>query len=152
MDSSSGGPFSGPTQEATGDGGHPVLGCAWDMTASLKDVADVDPVFMSASQKEEALHALTAVSSMVEGLRMRVMAASDDLCEEVGSRDVSSFLSAQTRTSRGLTRRSERLARDLDQRWRLLAAAVTDGRVNIDQAHVISRCLNTIVDGDVAVA
>ena len=145
---SSGGPF-GPTPFPV-DGGHPVLGCVAEVAAAVKGVADVEPVFMSPAQKEAALARLTVASSMVEALRMRVIAGADDLAEQVGSRDVSTLLSARSRTSRVGTRRAERLARDLDTRWRILAAATTEGRVHVDQAHVIARCQNTIVDGDVA--
>lgn len=103
MDQDSEGPFQGPTSapQAAAGGGHPVLCCVAQVDSALKGVADVAPVFMSRAEKAEALVALSATAARLEGLRLRVLACADDVAEEVGSRDVASWLAAQTREDRG---------------------------------------------------
>jgi hypothetical protein len=110
----------------------------------------VDPVFMSVAEKGLALEALTELTGRLEALRMRVIAGSGDLAAEVGAKDVSSWLAGTTRTDRAGQRRAERLAGDLTQRWPLVAEGLTTGGVNLDQASVIIRALNAIIDGELS--
>jgi len=149
MDQDSAGPFPGPSSPPAG-GGHPVLSCAARVDSALKGVRDVQPTFMTRQQKGEALIALSRARDQLEALRMRVIAACGDVAEEVGSRHVATWLAAQTRADRGALASAERLAGDLDGRWLQVAAGLTAGEVNLDQARVIVGALNNIVDGDVA--
>ena len=58
---------------------HPVLALADALDVALKDVADLDPVFMRTGEKERALTRLTALGGRLEELRLRVLAAADDV-------------------------------------------------------------------------
>jgi len=93
---------------------------------------------------------LTELTGRLEALRLRVIAGSGDLAAEVGAKDVSSWLAGTTRTDRAGQRRAERLAGDLTQRWPLVAEGLTTGGVNLDQASVIIRALNAIIDGELS--
>jgi len=99
MDDHSGGPFSDPStppapaaedaaapdDAAARAEGHPVSVCAGAIESALKGVADVDPVFMTTAEKCLALESLTQLAGRVEALRMRVIAAADEVAEAVGS-------------------------------------------------------------------
>ena len=113
---------------------HPVLACAHAMDAALKDVADVDPVFMRTAEKKVALVELAALAARVEELRYRVLAAADDLAEEVGARDAAAWLAQAARLDRSETRRAARLARSLEARWHQVAGGLRGGAVNRAQA------------------
>ena len=126
---------------------HPVLVCTEVMDAALKEAAGVDPGFMSLADKRVALVALAGLACRVEALRMRMIAAAEDVAAAEGHRDVASWLTHRTRAHQGSNRRAQLLAVELETRWHLLAAAVQDhgeGRVNLDQAHVIARALGDV--------
>ncbi len=125
---------------------HPVLRCAAAIDAALKDVADLDPVFMLTTDKREALLHLTALAGRLEELRLRVLTASDDVAEQVGARDVAAWLGHTARLDRGECRRAQRLGQALDTRWPHVATGLRDGTVNPAQAEVIVRALDDLPD------
>ena len=57
---------------------HPILAAATAMDAVLKDVADANPLFMSAAEKADALRELSRIESRVAELRMRVLVDAGD--------------------------------------------------------------------------
>ena len=63
-----------------------MLACADVIEDALKDVAGVEPAFMATADKAEALVRLTRLAEQVEALRLRVLAASDDVAAEDGAR------------------------------------------------------------------
>ena len=63
---------------------HPVLTCLDVLEAALEDVADVEPAFMSVADKEAALVRSAQVGTRLEELRLRVLAAADDVVAETG--------------------------------------------------------------------
>jgi hypothetical protein len=67
---------------------HPVGAAAAAVEAAVKDVAEVDPVFMTTEEKKAALLALDRAGSRLEELRLRVLAAADDVAADEGARDV----------------------------------------------------------------
>ena len=126
---------------------HPLLVCADAIEAALKEAAGVDPIFMTLADKRVGLVRFAHLVNLVEAVRMRVIAAAEDVAAAEGHRDVASWLTHRTRADRGSDRRAQRLAVELDTRWHQLAAAVQDpgeGRVNLDQAHVIARALGDV--------
>jgi hypothetical protein len=125
---------------------HPILGCAAEIERSLKSVADVQPGFMSTAEKQEALTAYTRLEAELEALRLRIIAASDDVAEDAGCRDVAAWLTGRTRTSAGGNVRDERLAGALDERWTQVAAALAEGAVNLDQARVVVTGLDRLAE------
>ena len=125
---------------------HPVVAAAAALEAALKDVADVNPAFMATREKKSALLALDRVASQVEELRLRVVAAADDVAVEEGARDVAAWLAHHDRRDRGDARRDLRLARALDTRWQQTARALREGEANRAQAEVIVAALEALPD------
>jgi hypothetical protein len=125
---------------------HPVLACAATVGAALKDVADIEPAFMRTAEKADALLALSRIETEVTALRLRIMAAADDVAEETGARDVAAWLAHETHASPRSCRAELHLAAALDARWTRLGAAVADGVVSIAQAEVIARALDELPD------
>lgn len=126
------------------DGLHPILRAAADIGTALKDVADIDPVFMSTSDKAAALEALSVEINQMEALRLRLMAHGQDVADRDACRTVAGWLETRTRTEHGPNLRSLRLGQALERRWRRTAQGLTDGTVNIAQAEAIVRALDEL--------
>ena len=125
---------------------HPVLRAAAVIGSALKDVADVDPVFMSTAEKAHALELFTSEIDQLEGLRLRLMANSQDVADRDASRTVAGWLEVRTRTDHAPNLRRLRLAEALDRRWHQTAEGLAHGRVNLAQAEVIVRALDDLPD------
>lgn len=95
-------------------GVHPVLECAAVVTAALEGVVDVQPVFMTTAEKRAALVELAAVEARVAELRLRVLAASDEVGEESGARDCAAWVSVATRTDHRAAAADRHLAKALE--------------------------------------
>ena len=128
----------------THTGSHPVLGCIETIGEALDEVASVEPVFMTTKEKQTALVEITKLSSRVESLKLRVLAAADDIAVETGARSTASWLADTTRDNHGTVLRSARLAAAVDDRYRHVATALAEGRVNVAQAHVIVTALDDL--------
>ena len=84
---------------------HPIVACAAVLDGALKDVASVEPAFMSVGDKRAALTALASVRSQLDALTARVLAASDDVGQAQGSRDAAAWLAGETRATQRAARR-----------------------------------------------
>ena len=122
---------------------HPVLACAAVISESLKTVAAVDPGFMSVDDRRAALLRFAQLSDQVEAMKLRMMAASDDVAEVDGSRSVADWVASQTHRDRPECARSQRLAGALERRP-LVARGLDEGTVNLPQAEVIVRALEAL--------
>ena len=127
-------------------GSHPVLAALEVIEGALKDVAHVDPAFMTTGQKQAALVAHAQVAARLAELGLRVQAAAEDVAAESGHRDVAAWLDHHNRIDRPTARREQRLAEALEQRWRLTQAGMREGVVSLDQAEVITRALDKLPD------
>lgn len=125
---------------------HPIRTAAATMRDALKDVADINPTFMSTSDKAQSLRELAVIEAQMNELRLRVMAASTDVADEAGSRDIASWCAAETRNSRSDVRREARLATALDTGHLQLAVALRQGAINVAQTHVIVRACDALPD------
>ena len=129
-----------------------VLASIATITRALKDTAGVSVGFMSSVQRRESLLRLAAVSSQVESLRLRLIAASTDVAGDDGYRDVATWLAHHTRTDRSENARTVRLAEALDRGFPLVADGLAKGIVNLPQAEVIVRGLEKLpptIDPDI---
>ncbi|WP_232421849.1 HNH endonuclease signature motif containing protein [Nocardioides sp. Iso805N] len=104
--------------------------------AALSQAADANPIFLSTTDKTAALLALTRLEAQLAELRLRVMAASQDVAEEIGARDVASWLVAQEVADSRPAHAALALARGLEQRP-VVRAALADGRFGVEHARVI---------------
>jgi len=125
---------------------HPILRASREIGAALKDVADIDPTFMSTSDKAVALEILSSEINQLEALRLRVMANGQDVADRDAVRTLAGWLQTRTRTEHGPNVRSLRLAQALDRRWHQTATGLAHGRVNVAQAEVIVRALEELPD------
>ena len=123
---------------------HPVLACAEVIEAALKDAAGVQVAFMPPADKRAALLQLARVEAQLAALRLRLIAAADDVALVEGARDIAALLTHDTRTDRGTNRRELALAEALDRRWHRVAAALGAGELNVAQAHVITHALDEL--------
>ncbi|MFC6286223.1 DUF222 domain-containing protein [Nocardioides sp. GCM10027113] len=122
---------------------HPVLDTVDALADLLKAVADVPVDLLATDEKREALRGVSQAAAQLESLRLRLVATSADVADEDGCRDVAAWLSSCLRSDRSGDRRDARLAASLD-RWQVLAVALAQGSVNVDQAHVIARALDEL--------
>lgn len=121
---------------------HPVLVCADMLETALKETADAQVMFMDADDKRAALLRLARLDAQLAGLRLRVMAASDDVAEAEGARDIAALITHHTRSDPGTNRRNLALAEALDRRWTQVAVALGQGDLNLAQAQVITHALD----------
>lgn len=128
---------------------HPLLACAQALEGALDEVAQVDPVFLPVAAKADLLLRTTVIESKLAAFKLRLVAASADVAEVEGARDVGAWLSTRARTDAGGDHAAQRLAGDLDARWRRVAAALAAAEVNLAQARVIVRALNALDPGEV---
>ena len=123
---------------------HPVLACAAEITQALKNVSDVDPMFMTTPEKAQALLEVTRLTGQLEAFRLRLISASGDVAEQDGSKNVGTWLGPRTLTDTAANTAAQHLAEDLSAQWTQVGAGLGDGRVNLAQARVIVRALNAL--------
>jgi hypothetical protein len=122
---------------------HPIVACADVLDGALKDVASVEPGFMSVGDKQAALTALVSVRSQLDALTARVLAAAGDVAEAQGLRDVAAWLAAATRATQREARRDLALGRALEQHpW--VATTLTSGGLRTEQARVIAEAVDAL--------
>jgi hypothetical protein len=127
-------------------GSHPVVACAERIGHELAEIAAVPVEFMSADQKAAALVAVSAAADQADALRLRLLAASDDVAADAGARDAAAWLAHQTRSDRHEQQRDLRLGTALATRWHRLGDGLAGGAVNLAQARVISYALDQLPD------
>jgi hypothetical protein len=115
-----------------------------ELRQALDGAADAQAIYLSTSQKAEALRELAVVESRVAALRLQVMAAADDVALESGARDVAAWFSHHTLTEPDAARADDRLARSLDRDRPELATALGAGRCSVAQARVIAQALDEL--------
>ncbi len=123
---------------------HPVLKALELAEAALKDVADVDPVFMSTVDKRSALVRAARVESRLKELGLRVLAVAGDVAAEEGARDQAAWLDHHARLDRSAARAEQRVSEALGRRWRQVQAGMREGEVSFRQADVITRALDRL--------
>jgi hypothetical protein len=125
---------------------HPIVGCLAEIGRVLDEVADAQAVYLSTTEKSAALRELASLESRVAGLRLRVMAAADEVAEDTAARDVAAWVSQHTLTEPEAARADHRLAHALDRNHTQVAEALAAGRCSLAQAQVIVRSLEELPD------
>jgi hypothetical protein len=120
---------------------HPVHDALASIETALKSVADVNPTFMTAEEKADALRDLVRADSRITELRLRLLAVAGDVAEQAAAHDAAEWLAVQARVRPEDARADLALAVGLDSRWLVLAAALRAGEVNVAQAEVVARSL-----------
>jgi hypothetical protein len=109
--------------------------------AVLDEIGAVDPIYLTTSEKREALAELSRAEARLQATKLRVLAAADDIAEATGDRSTASWLANHTRDAHGAVRRQAALADVLDKRWVHAADAFAAGEVNLAQVRVIADAL-----------
>ena len=123
---------------------HPVVACVDALEELLDGVVDMDPGYLSTGDKADVLVRLSAVVDRVEGLRLRVMAASMDVADAEGASSVAAWLAPRIQSTARPLHGLEQLARGMDRRWQYVGAGVAAGAVSLAQAEVIVRALEAL--------
>jgi hypothetical protein len=116
---------------------HPILVCAQQVGAELADVADAQAAYMSSDDKRAALLAIAEDKRRLDALALKVMAASADVAETDGARDIGAWLAHRTRAEARPLRIAQKLAAAIDKRWQRVEAGMAAGTVSVEQAQVI---------------
>lgn len=130
---------------AVAPGVHPIVASAQAVIAAVKDVADVQPTFMGSADKQAALAQIAAGEAALAELRLRVLASSGDIAEDVGARDVAAWFARAVHADPAQSRADLRLATSLEDRP-LVAAGMREGVVSLAQARVIVAGLAALPD------
>ncbi|WP_232421784.1 HNH endonuclease signature motif containing protein [Nocardioides sp. Iso805N] len=104
--------------------------------AALSEAADANPIFLSTTDKAATILALRRLRARLEELELRVLASAQDVAEEIGARDVASWLVAQEVADSRAAHAALALAGGLEQRP-AVRAALADGRFSLEHARVI---------------
>ena len=128
---------------------HPLLSVVATISEQLDKATAFNPTFVPTTDKATTLRELCAIVTRAQGLLLSVMAASSDVADEQGARSVGDWYAATTRHDHRPSAGLDHLARSLDTDHPHLGAAVRDGRVNLDQAHVIVHALGELPTDDV---
>jgi hypothetical protein len=123
---------------------HPIVACADRAVIAVSESAGYEPVFMTNDDKRAALLAVTELERRTAGLKLRLMAASKEMADTDGARDVAAWLAPRTRADLRPLRAEQRLAEAIDQRWTQVAAGMSRGGVSVEQAQVIVRGLEAL--------
>jgi hypothetical protein len=123
-----------------------VVACAQQIADVLNGITSVPVELMSSGDKADALIEVTKATGRLEALRLRLLAASDDVAVDVGARDAGAWLAHETRADRREQQRDLRLGQALADRWQQVGAGLADGSVNLAQARVITHALDELPD------
>ena len=133
---------------APGAAPHPILACATRIRGELAGVADAQPLYMAVEDKAAALVELARVEAQVAELKLRVLAAADDVAAASGARDAAAWLAHHTQADPKAIRADLELATALDRRYPKVAAGMATGTVSMTHARVIVRSLEDLAGLD----
>ena len=125
-------------------GSHPMVGCVERATEAVVESLTFEPVYMSTDAKRAALLAIAEHERRVAALKLRVMAASSDVADADGARDIAAWIAPRTRAEARPLRQDQKLALAIEERWPRVAAGMAEGIVSVEQAHAIVRGLAAI--------
>ena len=123
---------------------HPLLQVVASISDELDKAASFNPTFVPTTDKARAMRDLSTVITRAQGLLLSVMAASGDVADEHGAKRVGDWYASATRHDHRPSIGLDHLARSLDHNYVHLGVAVLDGRVNLDQAVVITHALDEL--------
>ncbi|MDP3969160.1 MAG: DUF222 domain-containing protein [Nocardioides sp.] len=124
----------------------PLLARAAEIAAAVADAAGLNPLYLSAREKEELLLELSSSVDRLEALRMQVLAVADDVAAEHGARSAGRWVAHLRRDRAAKHANAEQLGAALDRRHPRVGEAARAGRVTLEQARVIVRALDKVGD------
>ena len=124
---------------------HQIQTAITEVQAALKDAADANPVFLATAEKAEALLELGKIKAGIEELELRVLAVSQDVADQIGAKDVGTWLTGHEIVDGGTARKELRLAQALERRD-TVRAGLREGRFTAAHAHIITTTLDNLPD------
>jgi hypothetical protein len=125
---------------------HAIPRFAHAVDAALDKALASSAVFMTSSEKTDALLTLAKVEARLAALKLRVLAASDEVGENGAYRGVTDYLAHTLHEDRGPIAAARALAVELDRRWVHVEQALAAGVLSVDKARVITTALNDLHD------
>jgi hypothetical protein len=92
--------FEGMDHFSGADQAHPLRRMTAQVSALVKEAADVDPIFMSPADKTAALAELTLLQDQLRLIELGVARTCGDLAAQAGHRDVASWRAAEEKRDR----------------------------------------------------
>lgn len=123
---------------------HPVVGACAVLDEVLDEITETDPIYMDPLAKKQALAGLSTLVDRLEGIRLKVMAASGDVAEAEGARSAGLWWAHTTREDHTVGRATGRLATAVTDRWTRVGEALCAARVTRHQAEAITRALDDL--------
>ncbi|MDQ6523794.1 DUF222 domain-containing protein [Nocardioides sp. LHD-245] len=121
----------------------PLLAAVAHARALLDQVADLQPLYLSVTEKEQLLLESARLAAQVDELRLRTLADASDVAQAHGARDAGAWLAHAAQLDPAAARADLHLADALQTRP-LVAAAMRTGAVNAAQARVIAAAVDDL--------
>ena len=136
---------------AGGSGGRPphqLLGFARAVDDAFDRVTQAPVWSMTPAEQRETAVLLDRLGSRLAELQMRVLVGADrnEVGADSGATSTASWLAHATRQTRARCSASVRLATQLDETFPATRAALGAGRINPDQARVITDAVNLLTE------
>ncbi|MEP9381636.1 HNH endonuclease signature motif containing protein [Nocardioides cheoyonin] len=122
-----------------------VLASVRHARREIARAAHLTGLFPRPDEVEATLRELAALEAQTTALRLRLMASAGPVAASTGARDVGAWWADALRADHRAARADLKLARALD-RYEVLAAALAEGTVSVEQARVIARALDALPD------
>jgi len=122
---------------------HQIQTAIAEVQAALKDAADANPVFLATAEKAEALVELGRIEARVHELWLRVLAASQDVADEIGAKDPGTWLTGHEIIDGPAARKELRLAQALENHDTVRTGLV-EGRFCVEHARIITTTLENL--------
>src|SRR3954454_21022408 len=84
---------------------HPLLATVAAIDAALDQAAGVDPIYLTTTEKQQALTGCCRLEARIAAIKLRVLACADDIAEATGDRSTAHWLATTTRDHPGTLRR-----------------------------------------------
>jgi hypothetical protein len=121
-----------------------VLAAVEDVRSRVREVGDANPAFMTPDLQALVLEGLAAARAQLDELELRVVASACAMATTDAARDVAAWQVAHNRRDLRAARAEQRLAEALDRRYGALRVGMAEGRVHLEQAHVIAAALDEL--------
>lgn len=125
----------------------PLLRFSRAVHEAIDKVAPVEPLFMTAAEKADALTLLEQAAQRLEALKLRLMGVArqgEDVCEAGAHRGTADLMAQRTLGDRARWASEDRFAEALEQRWSATREAWLCGRLSREHARVIVKVLDDI--------
>ncbi len=106
-------------------------------------VRDLDPTFLTVSEKDVLMRELVHLRTVAEGLLLETMAVSANVADDAACASVAGWLVRSAQVERGAAAAMQRVA-EASVRWRRVREAMRDGALSPARAEVIVKALDAL--------